>query len=64
MNYMAICPKCDKMTAVCVIDERFAKDTAKDVARWIKRGDSIIQADDETVRSRGVCRCGREKGGA
>lgn len=41
MCYAARSPGKPGYTAVCVDDPKFAKETAKDIARWIREGRTI-----------------------
>lgn len=58
-SYAAYCRGCGNMIAACVDD----KHAAKDVARWIKRGDRVERVTADEVRSNlNVCACAARKG--
>jgi len=52
--YIAKNKGCGCVTAACVDEPQYAKETAKDVAEWIKEGRIVEHITAETVR---VQRC-------
>ena len=52
MAYIGICQKCGAAYFAAVIDPRWTKDTAKQVAQVIRRGDAIERISVENARVR------------
>lgn len=51
MNYVAIAPECGCIRAMCVDMPEYAKDTAKDVGKWIKAGYNVKRVTHEEMRA-------------
>jgi hypothetical protein len=54
LAFVAYC-KCGKLIACAVDDPDHTKDTAKEVAAWIRRGDKVDKMTVELVRKADWC---------
>ena len=55
--YVGKCRKCGTIHAACVDRPEFAKDTASDIAEWIKRGDIIEHISQDKGVAVNNCAC-------
>ena len=63
MAYVATVPSCGCMVACTVDDPKHARDTAKEVASWVRDGLTISRHTVEAVRAMPFRRCPhRQKG--
>lgn len=52
MAYVAADPLQPGAAWACIVDEpRYAKDAAKEVARWIRQGANVMRVDVDTARA-------------
>lgn len=56
LDYVAVCSTCQGISAWVANDPAWAKDTAKEVARWIKDGRDVQRMMTSETRTRKFCR--------
>ncbi len=59
LTWVAYCAECGGWYAASVDDPRFKKDTAKEVARWIKEGARVEKITCQAFRDQAesMCEC-------